>query len=54
MKRILIDTFGADRGTSVIVRGALRALKKRDDFKIAFFGDEEELQSTVSAFDGDM
>lgn len=54
MKRILIDTFGADRGTSVIVNGALRALKKRNDFKIAFFGDEEELQNTVSAFDGDM
>lgn len=44
--KILIDTFGADEGSKVLVDGAVLALKKKD-FIPVFVGNEEEIEKLI-------
>lgn len=44
--KILIDTFGADGGSKVLVDGAVLALKKKD-FIPVFVGNEEEIEKLI-------
>ncbi|MDO5048224.1 MAG: phosphate acyltransferase PlsX [Anaerococcus sp.] len=44
--KILIDTYGADRGEEVLVMGALRALEKRD-FTPVFIGNKSKIQAEL-------
>lgn len=55
MKKILLDTYGADLGTAELVKGAIMALNSRDDFSFVLFGDEKEIQAGLDGeeFDHD-
>ena len=44
--KILIDTFGADEGSKVLVDGAVLALKNKD-FIPVFVGNEEEIEKLI-------
>lgn len=44
--KILIDTFGADEGSKVLVDGAILALKQKD-FIPVFVGNEEEIEKLI-------
>lgn len=43
MKKIVIDTLGADRGIDVFVKGAILAKETYPDYMIVFVGNENEL-----------
>ena len=45
--KILIDTFGADEGSKVLVDGAVLALEKKE-FTPVFVGDEKEIENCLS------
>ena len=44
--KILIDTFGADEGSKVLVDGAVLALEKKE-FTPVFVGDEKEIENHI-------
>ncbi len=44
MKRIVLDAMGSDRAPWVEVRGALRAIQKRPDFKLFLVGDRPQIE----------
>ena len=44
--KILIDTFGADEGSKVLVDGAVLALEKKE-FTPVFIGDEKEIENHI-------
>ena len=48
--RIAIDAMGGDLGPAAVVAGACRALKRRDDLKFIFFGDEALIAPELAKF----
>ena len=51
--KVVVDTFGADKGVDVLVKGSIDALSVRNDFSIVLTGDEETIKSALSHFDYD-
>ena len=48
MRQVLLDTFGADLGTAELIKGAVMALRSRDDFEFVLFGNEDEIKAVLS------
>ena len=48
MKKIVIDTMGADRGIDVFVKGAILAREAYPNYKVVFVGNKEELEQSIS------
>lgn len=46
--RIAIDAMGGDTGPEVIVAGAARAWRRRDDLSFILFGDEREIRAELA------
>ena len=44
MKKIIIDTYGADSGHVPIIRGALQALSQWKDLSLVLVGDQKEIE----------
>lgn len=51
MKKIIIDTLGADNGALPIVRGVLNAMNKNDGFSVVFVGDRAFIESVSDDFE---
>lgn len=47
MKKLIVDTLGADNGCFPIVCGVLKAMAERDDFSVVFAGDKSEIEKIV-------
>ena len=45
MKKIIIDTLGADNGSAPIIKGTLRAIKEHEDIGVIFVGNSENIAS---------
>ncbi|MGF1550638.1 MAG: phosphate acyltransferase PlsX [Sphingomonadaceae bacterium] len=48
--RIAIDAMGGDAGPEVIIAGAARAHRRRDDLQFLMFGDEEAIRAELDRF----
>ena len=48
MKKIVIDTLGADKGIDVFVKGAILARETYPNYKVVFVGNKEELEQSIS------
>lgn len=48
--RILLDTYGADRGQKIFVEGARRALRVMPDLSFLFVGDQDTLSPLLTDF----
>ncbi len=46
--RIAIDAMGGDSGPAVMVAGAARALRRRDDLRFILFGDEAQIHAELA------
>ena len=53
MKKIIIDTYGADRGTLPIIRGALHALSQWEDLSVVLVGNRKEIEQEMLALNAD-
>ena len=40
MQKIVLDVYGADAGVGVIIRGALKALRAREELSVVFVGEQ--------------
>ncbi|MBQ5761318.1 MAG: phosphate acyltransferase PlsX [Clostridia bacterium] len=49
MKKYIIDIYGADKGYSTVIDGALEALAQFSDIHIVLCGDEETIRTYLSA-----
>lgn len=47
--KIIIDAYGGDYAPSEIIKGALAALKEKDDFDIVFVGKEDGIKNALAA-----
>ncbi len=48
MKKIVLDTFGADKGVSVMVKGAVDSLALRKDTIVVLVGNENEIKAELA------
>ena len=48
MKKIIVDTLGADNGSTPILSGALRALTENSDIFLTFIGNSTDIADAVS------
>ena len=53
MLKIVVDAMGGDNAPAEIVKGALLALKERNDFHIIFTGDEVSVKAELSKYSYD-
>lgn len=53
MIKIVVDTFGADRGIEPMVKGSVDALALNKDLQIVLVGDEEAVKSELSKYNYD-
>ena len=54
MLKIVIDAMGGDNAPAEIVKGALDALKEREDFKLVFTGDKALVNAELSKYQYDL
>ncbi|MBR7140658.1 MAG: phosphate acyltransferase PlsX [Clostridia bacterium] len=50
MTKIVLDTFGADRGVSVVVEGAVDALEKYPEVTLVLVGDSDIINAELSKY----
>ncbi len=50
MLKIVVDAMGGDHAPVEIIKGALLALKEREDFKIVFTGDETVIKAELAKY----
>lgn len=50
MLKIVVDAMGGDNAPAEIIKGALLALKERDDFKLVFTGDEFAVNTELAKY----
>ena len=50
MTKIVLDTFGADRGVSIVVEGAVDALKKYPEVTLVLVGDCDIINAELSKY----
>lgn len=50
MKKIVLDTFGADKGIGVMVKGAVDSLALRKDTMVVLVGNADEIENELSAY----
>lgn len=53
MKKIIVDTYGADIGHVEIIRGALSAVKEIDDLYVVIVGDESIIRDMMKTYGTD-
>ena len=53
MKKIIVDTLGADNGSTPILSGALRALKENSDIFLTFIGNSTDIADAVEKANAD-
>ncbi len=53
MKKIIIDTYGADAGPVPVIRGALHALSERADLSLVLVGDQMEIEQQIKEMNAD-
>ena len=54
MSKIVLDIYGADAGVGVIIRGALKALKAREDLSVVFVGERSLVEEYIKNSDVDV
>lgn len=54
MIKIVVDTFGADKGIEPMVKGSVDALALNNNFQIVLVGDEETIKSELSKYNYDL
>lgn len=50
MKKIVLDTFGADKGVGVMVKGAVDSLALRKDIVVVLVGNADKIENELSAY----
>lgn len=50
MTKIVVDAMGGDNAPEEIVKGAVQALKKRNNFSIIFTGDREKIEAELAKY----
>ncbi len=53
MLKIVVDAMGGDNAPDEIVKGALQALEKRENFAIVFTGDRAQIEAQLKKYDYD-
>ena len=51
--KIVVDTFGADKGAEIVIKGAIDSLAKHEDLTIVFTGDSDLIATELAKYDVD-